>query len=79
MTPEEKAILKKNFNVRIGQRIAELRKEAGMSQAQLAERAGIQRTHLTRIEQGQYEVTGWVLQTIAEALGLTMDIIKVRK
>lgn len=79
MTPEEKVILKKNFNVRIGQRIAELRKEAGMSQAQLAERAGIQRTHLTRIEQGQYEVTGWVLQTIAEALGLTIDIIKVRK
>lgn len=60
---------------RIGQRIAALRKLQGLTQAQLAEKAGIQRTHVIRIEGGKYAVTIDVLQAIAEALGLTLDLI----
>ena len=75
MTEEQKQQLKDGFNTRIGQRIAQLRKLAGMSQEQLSELAGLQRTHVSRIEAGKYDVTGWVLQAIAEALGMTVDII----
>jgi len=63
---------------RIGQRIAALRKLAGMSQEQLAERAGLQRTHVSRIEAGKYAVTLETIQAIAEALGMTVDIVDER-
>ena len=78
MTEEEKKQFKDAFNARIGKRIADLRKLAGLSQEQLSERAGLQRTHVSRIEAGKYDVTGWVLQSIAEALGMTVDIIDTR-
>ena len=78
MTDEQKQQLKDEFNTRIGQRIAQLRKLSGMSQEELSELAGLQRTHVSRIEAGKYDVTGWVLQAIAEALGMTVDIIDPR-
>ena len=63
---------------RIGQRIAALRKLAGMNQEQLALRAGLQRTHISRIEAGKYAVTLETIQAIAEALGMTVDIVDER-
>ena len=75
MTDEQKQQLKDEFNSRIGQRIAQLRKLAGMSQEQLSERAGLQRTHVSRIEAGKYAVTLETIQAIAEAIGMTVDII----
>ena len=63
---------------RIGQRIAALRKLAGMSQEQLALRARLQRTHISRIEAGKYAVTLETIQAIAEALGMTVDIVDER-
>ena len=74
MTEEQK----QQTRDRIGQRIAQLRKLAGMSQEQLSERAGLQRTHVSRIEAGKYAVTLEVVQAIAEALGMTVDIIDPR-
>ena len=78
MTDEQKQVKKQAVNQRMGQRIASLRKQAGLSQDQLADKAGIGRTHLSRIEQGKYDVTFWVVQQIAEALGMTVDIIDER-
>jgi transcriptional regulator with XRE-family HTH domain len=66
---------KQQTRERIGQRIASLRKLAGFTQEELAFRAGIQRTHLGRIESGKYAVTLETLQAIAEALYMTVDII----
>ena len=63
---------------RIGLRIQTLRKLAGMSQEQLSERAGLQRTHVSRIEAGKYAVTLETIQAIAEALGMTVDIVDER-
>ena len=71
MTDEQKQATRE----RIGKRIAALRKLAGLSQEQLAERAGLQRTHVSRIEAGKYAVTFETIQAIAEALGMTVDII----
>ena len=74
MTDEQK----QQTRDRIGQRIAALRKLAGMSHEQLALRAGLQRTHISRIEAGKYAVTLETIQAIAEALGMTVDIIDTR-
>lgn len=62
--------------LRIGERIAALRKEAGMTQTELAEKTGLQRSHIVRLEQGRYGATIDVLAAIAEAMGRQVDFIK---
>lgn len=69
---------KQQTRERIEQRISALRKLAGMSQEQLALRAGLQRTHISRIEAGKYAVTLETVQAIAEALYMTVDIVDTR-
>lgn len=78
MTYEEKEAKRQKTRDRIGLRIASLRKMQGLTITQLAERAGIQRAHLSRIEAGKYAVTLETIQAIAEALGMTVDIIDER-
>lgn len=60
---------------RIGQRIAQLRKERGITQQELAERTGMQQGNIARIEAGKYSARFDTLQTIAEAMGLTVDFV----
>jgi len=71
MTEERKQMTRD----KIGARVLALRKLAGLSQEELAARSGLQRTHISRIEMGKYTVTLDTLQAIAEALGMTVDII----
>lgn len=63
---------------RLGLRIRSIREAAGMNQVQLAELAGIQSSHLSRIEAGKYAVTFETVQAIAEALGMTVDLVDPR-
>ena len=70
--------LKKKVRDRIGLRIMTLRKLQWLTQEELANRAGIQRAHLSRIEAGKYAVTLETIQAIAEALGMTVDIVDER-
>ena len=65
---------KEETRTRIGQRVKALRLMADLSQDELAQRAGLQRTHIGRIEGGKYAVNIETLQAIAEALGRTVDI-----
>lgn len=82
MTDEQKQQVRE----RIGARIAELRKQAewtdesgvlckGMTQRQLAERAGIRQSNLSRIECGFYSPTIDMVSTIASAMGCKLEII----
>lgn len=74
MTDEQK----QQTRERIGQRIAALRSVAGMTQAQLADKAGMQRSHISRIEAGSLAVTLESIEAIAQALGMTVDLIDPR-
>ena len=74
MTDEQRQQLRD----RIGLRVATLRKMRGWSQQKMADRAGLQRTHVSRIEAGKYAVTFETIQAIAEALDMTVDIIDPR-
>lgn len=60
---------------RIGQRIAQLRKERGITQQELAERTGMQQGNIARIEAGKYSARFDTLQIIAEAMGMTVDFV----
>ena len=59
----------------IGQRIQGLRKEAGMTQKDLAEKCGMAQPNIARIEAGTYATSLEVLSRIAEALGKRIELV----
>lgn len=64
-----------NPRVVIGQRIADLRKAAGLTQAQLSKKSGVNVSNLCRIEAGKYSAGLDVLARIAEVLGSRLDLV----
>ena len=56
-----------------GTRIRDLRKEAGMSQDQLAELASLNRVTIAKYESGKVEPGAQALSRIADALDVTVD------
>lgn len=61
--------------IRIGLRIAEIRKAKSMTQTELGERSGLSQAHIARIEQGKYNIQIDTLGLIAGAFGMTIDFI----
>ena len=59
----------------LGRHLRELRQAAGLTQGQLAERSGIGRVTLVRIERGEQSPRFNTLSAIARALGLPVDDI----
>jgi len=57
---------------RFGERVRALRKAAGLSQEELAERANLHRTYIGMIERGEKNVTLSNIQKIAFALNTTI-------
>lgn len=62
-----------------GKRIQTLRKERGMTQAQLAERVGISADNLGRIERGLQGVSIDLLIELASFFAVSMDYIALRR
>ena len=63
-----------NHRERIGQRIAQLRKEKGLSQRALAELCSVTYQNINKIELGRYSVGLDVLSKITDALGCELRI-----
>ena len=61
--------------IRMGNDIADLRNQRGMTQQQVADMAGIKRPHVARVEKGKYNFGFDTLQTIAEALDADIRIV----
>ena len=59
----------------IGRRIAALRRELGLSQRELAARAGITQPNLANIEAGKYSAGLDILWRISRALGRSLYIV----
>ena len=57
---------------RIGRRIADLRRERGISQQDLAARCNFEKSNLSRIEYGRSNMTIATLLTISRALGVKL-------
>jgi transcriptional regulator with XRE-family HTH domain len=54
--------------MQLGQRIAEIRNERGLSQQEVADAAGMKRPHVARVEGGKFNVGIDILAKIAAAL-----------
>ena len=55
------------------------RKMQGMTQAELARRAGVPRSNITRFESGSYNPSLELLVRIAAAMGMTLQMQLVAK
>lgn len=69
------AIIKEDEIRRIGRRLAEIRKEKGMSQGDVAAMTGLQQTHISRIERGIYNPGVSTLAQIADAMGARIEVV----
>ncbi len=54
----------------VGRRIREFREAAGWNQSQLAEKAGLTQSHISRLENAEHSATNFTLEKIAKALGV---------
>ena len=67
---------KEAYNYCVGQLILEARKQESMTQAELAEKIGADKSYISRIEKGQIEPGASTFLRIIEALGLRFEIVK---
>lgn len=63
-----------NFEIlkKFGYKVRELRKERGISQEELAEKAGLHRTYIGMIERAEKNVTLLNIEKIANALSVSI-------
>jgi transcriptional regulator with XRE-family HTH domain len=62
-----------DVRARVGLNVQQARRERGLSQEELADRAGVHQTYLSGVERGRRNPTMTVLQKIAQALGLDIE------
>lgn len=67
---------KEAYNYCVGQLILESRRQGSMTQAELAEKIGANKSYISRIEKGQIEPGVSTFLRIIEALGLRFEIVK---
>ena len=66
-----------DVEVIVGMKIQELRKKKGFTQDQFASRAGLNRTHLYRLESGRLSITLRTLKIVADALEIRVrDLVR---
>lgn len=57
----------------VSKRLIFLRKQCGLTQNGLAERAGVSQTHLRRVELGQADITIGHLQLLCDAMSISIQ------
>lgn len=74
-TPEQKKLVQTEIKYYyLLQEIQKLRKQVGLTQAKLAQKANLPRTTITKIESGTHNPTLNTLMRIASALGKELNI-----
>ncbi|MFL6305866.1 MAG: helix-turn-helix domain-containing protein [Candidatus Sulfotelmatobacter sp.] len=58
--------------LKVGKRVRNLRTDRGWSQEELADRSGVNRSYMSRVELGKSDVSLSVLHKIARPLGLSL-------
>ena len=64
--------IKRETLVKFGKKVREVRQELGISQEELAGRAGIHRTYIGMVERAEKNITLLNIEKIAKALGTTL-------
>jgi transcriptional regulator with XRE-family HTH domain len=66
-----------DIQLAVAERIKEIRKSKGITQDQLADMAGLNRTHLYRLESGKQSMTLRTLKLIADTLDVRVrELVK---
>lgn len=60
------------LNIRIGKRVAQLRKQAGISQEELAGRIDSEKQNISRLERGKVNTGVFFLYRVAQGLNTTL-------
>ena len=58
--------------LKVGKRVRNLRTDRGWSQEELADRSGVNRSYMSRVELGKSDVSLSVLHKIARTLGISL-------
>ena len=69
----ELSIMKKEVLIKFGQKVREERTKLGLSQEELAGRAGVHRTYIGMIERAEKNITLENIEKIAKALGRSIS------
>lgn len=75
-TPERAKAEEDAYNFYSGQILLDARREAKMTQAQLASKINATKSYISRIERGDITPSVGVFYRIINALGLRVDIVK---
>lgn len=67
---DDRTVKRANPKTLFGQRIRDLRAERGLNQEELAEKVGVFRTYMSRIETGAANPTLTMIYALADALGV---------
>lgn len=62
-------------NVKLGKRIADLRKKMNLSQQRLAARIGLSRTALSQMERGERKISAEELRRLSDVMKLSVDVL----
>lgn len=65
--------LRREYTIRLSEKLKSLRKTKKMTQQELAEKAGLHLTYIGHLELGKYHPTVFVMWKIAKALGVSMN------
>ncbi len=60
---------------KLGSKVQRLRHDQGLSQEELADRAGLHRTYVSGVERGVRNPTLTVIERLARALGVTVAVL----
>ena len=66
-------LMKNQTVINFGNKIRAIRTELGLSQEQLADRAGLHRTYIGMVERGEKNVTLVNINKLADALGVSIS------
>lgn len=75
-SPEREEFRKEAYAYCVGQMICDARKQEKMTQSELAEKVGTNKTYISRIEKGVIEPGVGLFFRIIDALGLKVEIVK---
>ncbi len=75
-TPEREAFRKEAYAYCMGKLICDARKKEKITQSELADRVGTNKSYISRIEKGAIEPSISTFCRIIEALGLRIEIVK---
>ena len=67
---------KEAYNYCIGQLIMDARKQEGFTQTELADKLGVSKSYISRVEKGQIEPGVGTFFRMINALGLRLEIVK---